>query len=800
MPVDPVGPLPAPRNGQAELVGGPGRSLRWLLGIIAFCLLGVLGLKLFFADLQEDLRARSENERARLFVGEEIVRGIHDIEKNIYQLVATTNAAGLARVQRAIGQQLAKLEHDLGVLQNGGVVRREVKLNLEGRDETIREAHYRPDSPSTYVMEIIEISPQLDLIRGQAGELGTLIGQRHDCLESRDRACLLEVLPRIAAFLKQVPSHFERLDENANRLFFDSSERLRQLEIQLKNQRDRLTLVEMTLIAMVVVLAGLATLLFMRRINQANDRLAAALTEMRAARDEAEAAKDAAVSASHAKSQFVSRMSHELRTPLNAIIGFAQLLEAEPLSPSHLNYVQLINNSGNHLMELINAVLDHAKIEAGGLTLEDIAFDLPATVEAVRIIIAERATHKGLDFVAAISADLPRHVMGDPTRLRQVLINLLVNAVKFTEQGSVELRVAVEDDRIVFSIRDSGIGMDQAAREHLFQPFSQADSSITRKYGGTGLGLIISKELIEAMGGAIDIDSAPGVGTCFWFWLPLRIAQTLPGNDGDPAPAGPSSLSDLVPGRILLVDDNRVNQQLAGAMLTRLSLDHDCADNGVEALRRIADSDYALVLMDMEMPVMDGVTATQQIRAAEVAQGRPRLPIIAMTANAMQEDRERCFAAGMDGYIAKPIVLNALHNELRRLFATKIQAEAERSNDRAEPRGKVFDRAAAVDMMGDEALFDELAALFVTDGPTYLRDLEEALAEGDWPRLARAAHTLKGLFATFAAAEGQAQAQQLEAGAHAGDAVRCRELAPSVAGQANRLIDALAAGSASRPA
>lgn len=761
-------------------------SIYWLMGIAVACLLVVLGLKLFFDNLQEELREKSANERARLFVGEEIVRGIHGIEKDIYRMAATTSPAGLARVHLSIDEQLDKLHHDLKVLETGGTVRRRALLNLEGHDEMQLEVSYRPDTASQrYVMELIEIAPLLEQVQTKPHLLQDMLEQRQACLDRDDRNCLIRVLPDIAIFLKQIPPYFERLDENANRLFFDSSERLRELEQQLQVQHDRLKKSEMGLISLVMVLAGLTGMLFLRRLNQANRQLEVTLDEMRDAKEVAERA-------SRAKSEFVSRMSHELRTPLNAIIGFAELLEAEPLLPSQKNYVNLINSSGRHLTELINAVLDHAKIEAGGLTLEKIPFDFPAAVAAVESIVREKATAKGLTFIASIDPNLPSHVVGDPTRLRQVLINLLVNAIKFTEQGSVELRIAAYEDRIVFSVRDTGIGMDEAALARLFKPFSQADDSVTRRYGGTGLGLLISKELIEAMGGAIEVESAPEVGSVFWFWLPLRAA-TASGAITQPALSRPLDVGKLVEGRVLLVDDNRVNQQLAGAMLGRLGLAYEVADNGAEALRRLASADFSLVLMDMEMPEMDGLTATRAYRAREAAEGKAHLPIIAMTANALQEDRERCFAAGMDGYVAKPISLVALQQEIARVCGDSTPAEPVGASPALPPaQWAIFDRVRAIDMMGDEALFEELAGMFIADAPGYLYEIDAALAAADGPRLARNAHTLKGLFATFVAPEGEATARQLELNAQSGALADCDALAGRVRQQAEALSAALA--------
>jgi signal transduction histidine kinase/CheY-like chemotaxis protein/HPt (histidine-containing phosphotransfer) domain-containing protein len=755
-------------------------SIRWLLGVGLLCLLVVLGLMVFFDGLQDELRAKSANERARLFAGEEIVRGIHNLEKDLYLLATTSNQAAMLRVKRSIDSHLSKLKHDLSILEKGGVIRQEVLLNLEGRDEMIREATYLPDgNSSAYVMEMIEIAPLLDQLQERISELEKLLERGWSYQENNDYQGFFLLQDEFDAFLKHLPPYFSRLDENANRLFFEGNSRLLELEAALADQRARLKKIEIGLMALVMMLAGLMSIVFLHRVKIANLKLENALDEMSQAKNEAERA-------SRAKSEFVSRMSHELRTPLNAIIGFAELLGSEPLPPSQKSYVDLINSSGKHLMELINAVLDHAKIEAGSMTLEQIEFDLPKTIDSVRSIVLDQATARGLSFISDIAADLPERIVGDPTRLRQVLINLLVNAVKFTEQGSVELRIAVDNKQLIFSIRDTGIGMDEENIARLFKPFAQADETITRKYGGTGLGLLISKELIEAMGGTIETESAVGVGTCFWLTLPLVLGK----NSEVPKQAQREQSSDsifhLVQGKVLLVDDNRVNQQLGVAMLKRLQLEFDIAENGLIALEKLAGNNFSLVLMDMEMPEMDGLAATREIRRLEAQNTEARrLPIIAMTANALVEDREQCFAAGMDGYISKPISLKILESEIRRLFSEKspeIITEADQP---------CFDRARVIEMLDDEQLFKELADLFISGSAGYQRDLEAAVSAQDCRLIERHAHTLKGLFSTFAADAGEEAARQLEQSAACDDISSCRELVLPVLRHVKKLTQAL---------
>lgn len=390
------------------------------------------------------------------------------------------------------------------------------------------------------------------------------------------------------------------------------------------------------------------------------------ITEAKQAEMELITAKEIAEQATSSKSEFLANMSHEIRSPMTGVLGFLELLESTQLDTEQKTYVETAQNSATSLLSLINDILDFSKIEAGVLTLEKVAFDLHAMLEDIRMVMEQLAIAKGLELKCQHAANVPYELVGDPARLRQILTNLMSNAIKFTQQGEINIDVSMLDKvessseyKIRFEVEDTGIGIPLEAQKTLFDPFTQAEDATTRKFGGTGLGLSISKQLAQMMGGEIGVISTPEQGSTFWFTAGFELNEESDSVAREPVKrdegiAAKNQDQQFKDARVLLVDDLDTNLIVGKAILQKMGIEVEIAKNGQEAVDVVAENHYDLVIMDCQMPVLDGYAATQKIREREKIEGLPHLPIIALTANAMLGDRETCLEAGMDDYISKP--------------------------------------------------------------------------------------------------------------------------------------------------
>lgn len=823
-----------------------------------------------FNGIVEQLDNRIKNEQARYKIGEHILKKISDIESKFYKITTLFREDAALQIKQDILKEISLINEAIDVLENGGILKNRIELNLVELSEVIEEISYN-QSDSKHAFEGIDLKPKLVELQKKLDEMINMIKLKQNILEEHDYEKNKKRRLKIEIFFKQMPSHFIRMRENTSRLLYESKRSMFEIDNNIQSKKSFYLKLEIFVTLSILSIVMILGYILSRQIQRTNKQL-------RIAKDSAKQLALEAEQANIAKSRFLANMSHDIRTPLNAIIGFSDLLCYAQLPIKEQEHANIVSRSAKSLLDIINDILDISKVESGKFEIISEPFNIRESLEQMVELFSVKAKEKQVRFIYNTDPRLPIFLMGDFVRLQQVFSNLLSNAIKFTPKNgcvcfNVEiLNISQHNIILKFAVTDSGIGISKEQQKNIFDPFTQADGSILKKYGGTGLGLSISLKIIKMMGSKIELDSDEGSGSCFHFNLEMPILK----NQENANPQIPKTnfqfvvldldndlekirinlinylsefgnvinlnvlqsidkidvlfffgkesnfeqlneikqrfncpvvfignidlvannpklkplinyyldtpiystkvfnvvatacqiqqqvseeeyLKQTFKGKILVAEDNINNQKLIEILLNKLGLECEIANNGQEALELYQMNEYDLIFMDVNMPVMDGITAVKKIKALN----KSNIPIIALTANAIKGDKEIYLAAGMDDYLSKPLVFKELVKTIHRYIETSVIL--------SEPPNKVeiisvkYNKSMTMQQLElDEETVDMLLNDFFATLDDALNTLRKAIEINDNITISKAAHYLKGSCANLVMQEAEELLKEME--------------------------------------
>lgn len=840
-----------------------------LISVFVVGFFSLMGINLFFETMQNKFDAKIYNEQARYRIGERIIHHINTIEMHYYKMAALGEQIGIERIRKDILSETHSIRVLFELLNKGGAVEMQTELNLPESNAETEVITYQKADHEKLAIELIDLAPKLVALESKVNELANFIFQRQSNKNN------YQAEQEIVIFLKQLPTHFIRMKENAARLLYESRQAMNEVGAQSAKEKVFYKSLQYFVVLSLTGLIIILGIFLARGILKTNKELV----------ETNEHNKELAIKAQmadRAKSQFLANMSHEIRTPLNGIIGFSHILTQSAITIQNREYARIIYENSHALLNIINDILDISKIEQGNIDIIQEPFESTEMFEKIVELFAVKAKEKSIRFYFYASPRIPELLIGDAVRLRQVLSNLLGNAIKFTPQnGKVRFKVRqLEFDAqsvlLRFSIEDSGLGIPKAQQKKIFEPFVQADDGIERKFGGTGLGLSISSDIVTKMDSSIQLESTVGVGSKFYFdirlpigacflpakpkntthqfaivgkptefpellevlqvylakwgklqvWDPKRKVDALfcyitsPDSEeqiilykkafpqtliialrDDCLGILPLSLEPIVDqllecplygskifnsivslfkdkvgetipqaqiiaigGKVLVAEDNPTNRQLMQIYLDKLGVSFVMAENGEEALDIYSKDIFDLILMDINMPLMDGIAVTKAILDNEQTFNKAHTPIIALTANTLKGDKERYIKMGMDDHLSKPIIFE----DLRALLEEYITVKKDLLVTKTIPNMGIDKKIIAEKMGLDDITLDMILNNFFLTLSDDLSKLESACELGDTAEIFKAAHYLKGACANLFLEDAVVLLEQIEKDTHDG--------------------------------